>query len=309
MLDAQQSNSTAYAESSNRLNDARGRLKGLQARLRDAESRNPLDRQFARQQLVPGGEYRPPGIERDQAILQNRERFIGPIRELQQQAQAECDRLVAHVETLKMRSSALPQRILTWAAQLDLSRPLEAYTGTVKVPKGDPRQLVEQLRRQIAELRAQRERIAAAWWPPNDCKRLIEQWIDAFAAKGRPDVTPTLERGAPPALAMTQLQSVGVVSFPMPDLQALLFWLGRDTLVAQFNALVDQQQANGHEVLSVAARRERQRQIDGEILMAERCEEQLIEGIERDSGEGPKRRDGADPRAVLTLASTLPASI
>jgi hypothetical protein len=69
---------------------------------------------------------------------------------------------------------------------------------------------------------------------------------------------------------MTQLQSVGVVSFPLVDLQALLFWVGRDVLVSRLSELVDAQQANGREVLSIAARRQRLAQTDAEILLLER---------------------------------------
>jgi hypothetical protein len=57
----------------------RGRLAGLRARLQDAESRNPLDRQFHREPLAVNAAYRPPGPARDAAVLENKQKFIAPI--------------------------------------------------------------------------------------------------------------------------------------------------------------------------------------------------------------------------------------
>ena len=167
LLDRQSAISDAFSTATNKLSHQRGILQRAQSRLAEVERKSPLDREFARAPLAPGAAYLAPGPKRDAAILANKERYIAPLREEHDEAQSEIGRLTEHMAALKAKTSGLPARCIRYGLdQLDLTKPIEPFSGSLpKIPKGQPRQIVEDLRRQIVDLRSRREQIALAPLP------------------------------------------------------------------------------------------------------------------------------------------------
>jgi hypothetical protein len=89
-----------------------------------------------------------------------------------------------------------------------------------------------------------------------------------------------------------------------PDAVGLIAFLCRDQLRAAVESEIAELADDEH-ALDPAARQERERAIEAQILETEHIEEAIIEAAEAE-GTAIKRRDDADPRAVLHLASTLP---
>jgi hypothetical protein len=233
------------------------------------------------------------------------EKYIAPLREEFEQAQSEVQRLTDLLAGLRAKASGLPMRCIRYAQdQLDLSRPIPAFDGVLKIQKnGDARKVVADLRGQLDRLKAERERIATAPLPSADAKAIIRRFVADLAARGAPNCGGVMQ-GHNPHFAMTSVHSPSLVSFPGADVVGLLGWLCRDQLEAALCAEIDKLAVNEREALSVAERIERERRLSAQILDCERLEEAVIAAS---ADITILRRELADCRAVLGLASSLPA--
>ena len=218
--------------------------------------------------------------------------------------------LTDHMARLKSRVSALPMRIIRWGLDCcDLTKPMEPFAGSLPKPprSGSPREAVEVLRKQIIELRVRREQIALAPIPAAQARQIARRWVEDQAERGAIDVSRVIASGQPPQWPMSVIPLHGgtASSFPLPDVPAALAWLFADDLVERLNAEIDAR-ADDHEALTPQQRTEREAEIVGQILTAERLEEIVISNAESGGDDSLLRRDDMDPRACLMLSSDLP---
>lgn len=188
-------------------------------------------------------------------------------------------------------------------------------TPTAPAPTAARFGSVEATRARLAELRGELEIVRAAPIPSGEAKDIMRAHIEALAAKGCPDVFPTLEGGQSPALAREMVPDVivrGVDDAALAvgqmrdtvDSAALIAWLHKDALIAKLEREIDSV-ADDSSALTAEERRKRLHALRADILQVERDEESLIEAIER-TGAPILRRADADPRAVLYLAAAAP---
>jgi hypothetical protein len=93
----------------------------------------------------------------------------------------------------------------------------------------------------------------------------------------------------------------------VPDVLGLFAWLHKDALIARFETEIAELGDGDDGALDDQQRRDREEEIFAAMLQVERTEEAAIEVVEASGGEC-RRRDDADPRAVLGLADHLPAA-
>jgi hypothetical protein len=275
----------------------------MQSRLRELEAL-PVGHPLVVRSTSSTDRYIPPGPARSLAVEEDRERALAPVRADYDAAKNELERLTAHLDQLKARRSALPQRLLEWGAELPANR-IQPFAGPQpKLPKAPDRKAVDQLRAHIVELQAALQRVRTAPFPAAHAKEIIRQHVDHLASRAVPDVLRVLELGRPPGFAQTQLRPHAASAFPAPDGVGLIAWLFRDQLVQKLNTEIDSI-ADDEDALSPEQRTSQERRISDEILEIERAEEMTIEALEADNIE-ILRRDNADPRAILSLTLDLP---
>ena len=235
-------------------------------------------------------------------------------------ATSEIEALAGRIARAHAARSDLPRRLTEYVRSLPSGIPIEEHRGDPAPPKTAKGQslaeAVQVARERLAELAADAHQVASAPLPSAAVKASIRNQVAALAAAGAPDVGNAIEIGAPIAWPRetVQLQVGGVsgghpvsgfASGQVPDAFALMVWLHRDALVARLEAEVDEL-ADDAAALTDVQRATKERQIAAAALEVERRIEGLIELSERE-GAPISRDDSADPRAVLGLASTLPA--
>ena len=216
----------------------------------------------------------------------------------------------------------LIDRLTRYAESLQGHKVVPASATTPRLSKtADPRQAVEQARREIARLRADLREVQAAPHPSAIVKARARQAIETLSERGRPDVSGMVQHGeTAPAWPTHSLRVnlsasvvnpgaahpvVGLGHAEHADVLALTAWLFPDDLMARLETEIAEASDDG-KALTDEARASRVTEITSAILAAEREEEAVIRLIERAGGEFERRVD-ADPRAVLSVGSEAPA--
>ncbi|MFL9827205.1 hypothetical protein [Rhodoplanes sp. SY1] len=161
---------------------------------------------------------------------------------------------------------------------------------------------IETKRRRIRELLADLRATDAAPMLAADAKAVWRDQLEQLAERGRPSVYPAIERREAIEFPKQIIINYRGADQEIPDAHVLVAWLMKDQLAAAVDAEIDAN-ADDAAALSTHARRARFREILSDLLAAEREEEALIAA----AGFDIDRRPDADPRAVLGLASDLPA--
>jgi hypothetical protein len=179
-----------------------------------------------------------------------------------------------------------------------------ARQETPPVRKGETIQsAIENRRRRLRELAADRESVGRAPWPSSVTKAKAREQFAALAVRGRPDVFELVERGGPVGLPTLPVfpgaEERPPVIRDMVDAAALIAWALGPTLVDAIEREIDELSDDAR-ALTAEQRREKLNEIAADMLAVEREEEALIEVAE---GEGLAvlRRLDADPRAVLGI--------
>jgi hypothetical protein len=252
----------------------------------------------------------PPGAhERERAIEAARRDLDSAIGEL-----GDIDERIAR---LNARKSSLTTAVFAWLKDRVPPGPdlLEEH-DTLAPPqlrKGETwPAAIGVIRQTITALRADLGETASAPLPSGLVKARLRSEITALAERGKPFVAPCIEAGrplvfrsnpAPVSVASANGGALGTAT--VDDSVGLVCWLFRDVLVAKVEAEVDAAADDKH-AMTPEQRVQRERDLAGQILAAERLEEAAIEAAAADGIELQRRGD-ADPRAMLQLAGTLPA--
>ena len=164
----------------------------------------------------------------------------------------------------------------------------------------------KRIRAELAELQAERHRVASAPMPAAEAKAAVRAEVETLAEAGTPDVGGCLEGGAIrwPTKTLTRSKDGPLVAWDVFDARALLAWLNRDRLIERLEAEVDAL-ADDTEALTDAERAKEDARLRAEILRVEREEEAAIVTAAAEGIAIPRRRN-ADPRAVLELADNVP---
>jgi hypothetical protein len=171
---------------------------------------------------------------------------------------------------------------------------------------------VERCRVRLEEIRAELARVSAAQIPAEEAKRIIRERVSALAEKGRPSVTDLLRnRGAiawPTEVIRSRIFGAephgSFAQVSLVDTAGLLAWLDPEAMIAALERLIDE--ADNGSALSDVQRAERTTQLTAERLDVEREEVFWVTAVHDRGGDVLHRAD-TDPRALLGLASDLPA--
>ena len=207
--------------------------------------------------------------------------------------------------------SALATRITDYLQNNLGSTYGDAPPPVVKVVSTKFAAQIEQARRAVSELVAERDATRTAPAADGELRRGIEAAVADMATRGRP----LLARGAdgiinwPTHRAEVFTMGGGVGGTTVPDAIAALAWFSPDTMTEKLYAeAVEQRRATGQPPgLPRAARTEALIRLEAQILAAERMEEATIVALEA-SGFPVVRRPEADVRAVLGFDGPAPAS-
>lgn len=230
-----------------------------------------------------------------------------------------------HRETIA-KKEALGQR---WHGLKRLLTDVESYVATagnltavpapqVTLPRIDRLAAeVEKVRKDIAELKAEKHAVNSAAYPSAEVKARARREIEALAEAGRPNVLRMIDHGPAEGIfwpdVKAQSRILGGMAVPLPgDVRhageelpgghlALLAFLCKDTMLAAVMAEIDAVSEDSA-ALSSEQRVAKIAELDARILKAERIEAALVAAS---SGSVDFRED-ADPRAVLGVDGPAP---
>jgi hypothetical protein len=272
-----------------------------------ADLRGHIDRRHALQALVDEytgktGRYRP--FPPDHPTLKQAELELEECRGAIARAQKNLEQKNRVGEPL----GNLVYRLRGWLERLPKDRPIEPYSGAVKLPKGSSQKALDDIRVQIAEVAADLHRVTSAPLPSADAKKLVRGIVDELATMGAPNVSNLLD-GIPqiswpietPAHSRPVIGGHVVLGNENRGMLNFLAWLFPEQLAKRLQDEVELI-ADDSEALSPAERRVKEADLREQLLEMERIEEAIIEAI----GPSCPRRPVADPRAVLGLADKLP---
>jgi len=159
----------------------------------------------------------------------------------------------------------------------------------------------------VEELRDRIEAALDAPLPAAEAIAVATAAIDKLAARGRPDVSKTIDEGKDPEFVMDgstfRAGAGNLVAFNGDRVQfdalALLAWATRDQMVAALEKEIREKSRDG-DALSASEREATIAQLRAELLAAERQEEAVITAAAAIGHQLDRRRD-ADIRAVLGL--------
>lgn len=213
-------------------------------------------------------------------------------------------------------------RDATWNALAALTGNLDSYlrqfrnTGDIPAHTGAPLDglpvppSLDSVREQIAEIRADLHACRSAPVPSSEAKRRLRQHIAALGEQGKPSATSFLDdvdritwpqKLSEPAIVRGE-KSFGLADGKHElDTLALLVWLHGPAIVKKLEMEIDLC-ADDSQALSREQRTAREHELLAALLTEERVEEAVVEMT-----PGAIRRSDADARAVLNLASSLPA--
>ena len=180
-------------------------------------------------------------------------------------------------------------------------------TPEVKLNKGESlADAISRLARRTRELRADLHRISSSPFPSAWAKAQMREQVEALAARGEPDVSVLVERGANIVWPTLRLQVTvynaqpGAVGYAeVPDVLAIEAYLHKDAMIAalarEITSEADDKAAMTHE-----ARQKAEAEVLGDLLDIERQEANLVW---RAQGEGLPCEHRADcsPLAILQV--------
>jgi hypothetical protein len=238
---------------------------------------------------------------------EERERSIRLLTDQLETAKSQVSRHSEQLATLRKGQTPTSQRLVSWIRSIPAGMPIEAFSGTVELPKfKDHVAGVEQLRQQLRELEHDLQRCRTAPYPRAVAADRVRSFVDAMAQRGEPDTLRCLDLARDPAFATTSVEVYGVPNVRTVDAAALICWAFKDVITDKMLALVDELAGPETEALTDDQREQRAEEIEAQLLFVERREEHLIM-LAEEIGQIIPRRDNADSRAVLGLQDTLPA--
>jgi hypothetical protein len=284
---------------------ARGLLQKAKAHLAYLQTLNPLHPDFWRSGDT-SWRLAPPSADRDEQIIQNRERVLGIARRERDDAEAEVSRLDARADEITQKKSPVAARCVSFIRNVPPHIPITLHDRRAKAPSGDLRRVVSELREKRQGLIAERAQIEAAVYPSSVTKQIMRREVDRLAELGRPDCLRTVELKLPPHFSTTQV--LDAAGLPMPlqkyaDGVALMAWMFKSELIDRLSIEIDEL-SNDAESLDDRDRTARDAALAAAILQTEREEEAAIE-LGEQTGVIIRRRDDMNPVAVLGLADDL----
>jgi hypothetical protein len=214
-------------------------------------------------------------------------------------------RLEERLENYRARLQAidsLSQSIRRWLKTVLLSGVTISLHPPAKTREVPTPALIENKRRHIGELRAEKKYVDCAHFENAASKSRAREQIEQLAELGEPNVYELIEQGGKitwPAREL-DIMSLYMDKKMAPDGVALVAWLFREKLISAIEAKIDAE--TDGKALTDEQRAEQFKVCLDKLLQAEREEEALVELASFDV----IRRPDADPRAVLGLSSTLP---
>jgi hypothetical protein len=185
-----------------------------------------------------------------------------------------------------------------------------AFDGELPSPKAgtDLPAAIEDRRRRLRELAADRHRVESAPFPSAGAKAKGRNQIAALGELGRLDVTALLEHGANEfgwPLKMHQItihnSTEPLIGFiELVDFEAVLAQLVPDLLLKSLDRELNEA-ADDASALSDVQRQKALAVIDGDILATERVETELV-WLAREKGMAVHHREDVHPLALLNLA-------
>jgi hypothetical protein len=178
-------------------------------------------------------------------------------------------------------------------------------TPDVKLNKGESvTDAISRLQRRTRELRADLHRIESAPQPSSWAKQAMREQVEALAARGEPDVSVLVERGANIVWPTTQVQVTifnaepGAIGYAeMPDMLAIAAYLHKDAMIAalacEITSEADDKAAMTHE-----ARQKAEAEVLGDLLDIERQEASLVWQAQAQTLPAEHRHD-CSPVAIL----------
>jgi hypothetical protein len=286
----------------------RNRARDTAARLAELLALPPLDRAFsgAEQTLYARSQLT---ADRHATISAQRDKIIGTSRDEANRAAEQLRRLEADAAALTAQVSAVPQRIVAWLRDVPAHIAITMHDGKIKVPAGEPQSAVAALREKLQSLADEQHSVASAPFDRATVTAVCRRFVQSLAVRGAPDLRPTVTAAREPALPMLAQTLLSGEVIRSVDTAALLAWFGGDHLLEALLAQAEQLlTADDRAGLSADARLKRQAELQVEALEVGRQEESVIESAAQ-KGIEILRRPNADPRAVLSLAGSLPAPL
>jgi hypothetical protein len=210
---------------------------------------------------------------------------------------------------------SLKSNIDRWLSSVQGRELREVLRPEVKPRKGESlSDAIERCRRRVRELRADAHRVRSAPIPSSEAKAFAEQYVAGLQEAGAPDLHMLIEAGVrriewPDGTHLIEGSTDGArgqfTREAAPAAVRLLAWAQPEVFVKALFRDIDREADDEH-ALSADERFKRQATIAADRFATECEEESLIEQL-RATGTSIARRPDADPRAVLGLASDLPA--
>lgn len=221
----------------------------------------------------------------------------------------EMDRLRDALELRARRTGALTEllrqveRFLTEASFSSA----EFTDATIALPKlGKNENLadaIEDKRRRLRELNADRRKVQAAPLPSSVVKQKLRAEINQLAEHGAPSLSPAVEAGEPIGFqrefGFVSLPDGEVGRFSIPNTLGLVAWLHRDRLLEALDREVDAIADDQHS-LTDEQRKSKLDEIASDHLATEFEEEVLVREAER-VGQSVLRRSDQSPQSVLMV--------
>jgi hypothetical protein len=174
----------------------------------------------------------------------------------------------------------------------------------VAPPKGEPRKVVDGLRRELGKLEKVWADTESAPLPVSELKQRTIEAVETIAERGRPTFDPKRRESDPFAIEdALKIEYAGELQRVLPQVigdggASLLVWLCRDQLEQRLVGMLPPNDLPGS--LSDERREERIAEINARRLDIERQEEAAIMSAADDGMTIIRRRD-ADPRAILEV--------
>jgi hypothetical protein len=207
----------------------------------------------------------------------------------------------------------LVTRIENYVGGLPSSTRIEIYSqplairlgiGGKRASSSSPREAIDAARREIEALTNRIAEIESAPFPMSEGIAKIEAAVDALAVNGAPELDGILAGGRE-IIWPTDIRLMGEGAMSIPDVPALIAWL--DPLALKRRLVGELEEAVGDDKNAIP-RSDRPKMVADvreRLLAVERIEEAAISELE-ETGVEFERREGADPRAVLSVLGPTP---
>ncbi|ARN81833.1 hypothetical protein [Methylocystis bryophila] len=179
--------------------------------------------------------------------------------------------------------------------------PFDAPPAPPLAPGESHADAIDAARAEVFAIRGKLQDIDFAPYPSDWCKQRARAQIDALAERGRVNVSPSVDTGAPaifPGLSFREVDK------EIPDGLALVAWLHRDALIARVEREIDEN-SDDRSALDPGQRKSLRAELEAALLAAERIEEAAIVAAEA-AGVLIVRRADADIRSFLEISGPAP---